>query len=132
MVDLMPTLLGYLGIEYPTDLDGSDRRDWIADPRRQPLDAYAEAIAYGPDRIALMSGSQKLISDRFGTPRALYDLALDPLELQDLLSSFDADSLRTQLIEFEQSLADRAPAQTPLGELNEEMIDALRALGYVQ
>ncbi len=44
----------------------------------------AEAIAYGPDLVALRQGPWKLIAARDGRPLALFDLAADPREQRDL------------------------------------------------
>ena len=43
----------------------------------------AEALAFGPDLVALRRGRWKLIAHRDGRPLGLYDLAEDPVEARD-------------------------------------------------
>ena len=79
-VDLMPTLLGRLGLEIPAGLDGVDLLG--SGPSRE---AYAETLypasfGWSPLRSFRM-GSLKLVD----APRPeLYDLAADPREADDI------------------------------------------------
>jgi arylsulfatase A-like enzyme len=47
----------------------------------------AEAIAYGPDLVALRQGRWKLIAARDGRPLALFDVGADPGEQHDLAAA---------------------------------------------
>lgn len=52
-----------------------------------PRLVLAEAIAYGPDLVALRRGSWKLIAHRDGRPLALFDLREEPREMRDLAAA---------------------------------------------
>ena len=74
--------------------------------------------------------------ERDGRPVALielFDLSLDPAELHDL--SREADGLGRQLnealVDWSDELERSAPRPEPY-ELDPDMLDALRALGYLK
>jgi len=97
LCDLAPTLADWLGagsFDPAATAPGrraGDLRDALtgrslADVREKaPRLLLAEALAYGPDVVALRRDSFKLIAHRDGRPLALYDLAADPGERTDLL-----------------------------------------------
>jgi arylsulfatase A-like enzyme/Tfp pilus assembly protein PilF len=121
--DVVPTLLGRLGLGPPEALDGIDLfRERAAASYAESL--YPATFGWSPLR-SLRQGGLKLIE----APRPeLYDLASDASEAKDLAQARpgDVERLRTAL----QSLrrGERASARTPAdGESGER----LRALGYV-
>jgi arylsulfatase A-like enzyme len=95
LLDLSPTLLEWLGLPPLSDLEraasaagewgaslvGKSVADGSAEPARLIL---SEAIAYGPDLVALRQDNLKLIAHRDGRVLALFDLAADPGETRDL------------------------------------------------
>lgn len=93
LLDLAPTLLDWLGLptlpaqrglpdELAPLLTGrSLARTAGADPDRVIL---SEALAYGPDLVAVRRGRWKLVAQRDGRPLALFDLESDGRELQDV------------------------------------------------
>jgi arylsulfatase A-like enzyme len=106
LCDLAPTLADWLGVPPlplpPAPVDGlvgrSQADRWRAGGEARPSASggtagsgertvdrtlLAEAIAFGPDLVALRRGGWKLIAGRDGTPLGLYDLAADPGELED-------------------------------------------------
>lgn len=136
LTELAPTLLGLLRVPVPAGMDGEDRTEWIRDRQRAPLPMAAEAIAYGPDWISWIDGRHKLMTDRFGTPKAFYDLQDDPYELTNLVASVDSSAVAQELLQTlsawnDDVLSNAPPARAP-GELSEEMREGLRSLGYVQ
>lgn len=135
LVDLMPTLLGYLQAPAPDGMDGVDRRSWIADDTRESLPWAAESIAYGPERKVWSTGGLKLHTDALGTPLGLFDLRVDARERFDLLDSADTatvDSLRTELLRWNEEALATAPPPVDPGLLTDEMREGLRSLGYVE
>jgi arylsulfatase A-like enzyme len=120
-LDLVPTLLGMLGVEPPPDLDGRDlRRDW---PGRQVFSAWKQ-------HSAVRSGDWKLLGDwkrlHAQRPTALYRIADDPLETRNRLGEGlpEETELTAALREF-------LDARAELVDQNERIYGRLRALGYV-
>ena len=131
--ELMPTLLGWLDLPSPAGMDGIDRRAWIANPSRLPIPMAAEAIAYGPDRIAWIAQERKIIADRQGEPQLVFDLRADPSEQINLLGRVPwQDELLLRLIQWNDQVLAEAPPPTYQGELDEQMRQGLRNLGYVE
>jgi arylsulfatase A-like enzyme len=136
LVDLMPTVLGLLRVEAPTELDGQDRRSWIKARQRAPLPMLAEGLAYGPDRVGYCDGRYKLIADRSGHALRLFDLVQDPLELNNAVALIDslpwATAMRDSLVRWSGRLLMDAPADVATDELSDEMREGLKSLGYVK
>ncbi|MCP4572973.1 MAG: sulfatase-like hydrolase/transferase [bacterium] len=119
LCDLAPTLAGWLGAgEFaPTDSAAGRRagamKDALtgrslaggADQDSEQRLLLAEALAYGPDVVALRRGAAKLIAHRDGRPLALYDLVVDPEEKNDLLPEKPAvlDELLADLAAWRES-----------------------------
>jgi arylsulfatase A-like enzyme len=90
LVDVVPTVLGRLGLPTPPGIDGVD----LLQPVDAPRALYAEAdvtfppeapglVPVGPHR-AIRAGRFKLRLDLDTGRRVLHDLATDPLERQDV------------------------------------------------
>ena len=148
LLDLSPTLLEWLGLpplprpalpaglagELAAALTGASLaaagRAGVA-PERLRL---AEAIAYGPDLVALRRGSWKLIAARDGRPLALFDLASDPGEQHDVASGQPAvlAALCAQAEAWRASGlgAQDADAGDAWGDLDDTVRERLRDLGY--
>jgi len=121
--DLMPTLLGRLGLKPTQPLDGVDLFE------KRVSVAYAESVypatfGWSPLR-SMRQGSLKLID----APRPeLYDLASDPGEVSDLSLQRPEDTkrLRAALQAFRRDAREAAHAA-----VDGESAERLRALGYV-
>lgn len=128
--DLLPTTLGLLGIEPPTDLDGLDLAPLLRGETMDHPGAYIESytaltrFGYHPE-LAWTDGHHKLMDTP--TPR-LFDLAEDPGEQANLLPEQGAvaqvlrgplEAVRAQTVQSEVM----APAP--------EIADQLAALGYL-
>jgi len=98
LCDLAPTLAHWLGVD-PLPLDGTapdaaaigtglplygKSQAEPADAGAEPRLILAEALAYGPDLVALRRDNLKLVAHRDGRPLGLYDLQADPGEKVDL------------------------------------------------
>lgn len=122
--DLVPTLLGRLGLPAPEGLDGQDLLAGGA-----PREAYAEtfypaSFGWAPLR-ALRLGAMKYVD----APRPeLYDLAADPEEMRELASSRSADveRLRAALAALRRGERSTVPRTS-----DPAVAERLRALGYV-
>ena len=143
-VDLAPTVLEAVGIAIPeADLDGVDL---AAD--HPPLEAYSEtgrallktAFETGRRHVkglegrlrSLIYGGMKVIY----VPRSrgrfsfeLYDLEEDPLELDDLSETVEAEELKRRLLRWVNQ--DRDNWSKPEDELSEQEARRLRQLGYL-
>lgn len=130
LVDLAPTLLGWLGVEAERELDGEDLGAQLAgtlatDPER-PL--FSSSVAFGPEREAVVRGGQKRISDGGSGAGALhFSLETDPLEREPL--NPDADRHLASLLSTyreRRAQAEEAIVPTP------EQLEQLQALGYLE
>jgi arylsulfatase A-like enzyme len=117
LCDLAPTLRDWLtprnereqreiaAIPDPdTDVPGLHGRSLAGDVAsasdEAPRVILAEAIAYGPDLVAIRNGEWKFIAHRDGRPLALFNLQSDPGETEDV-----ADDHGDLVLEFQELLA---------------------------
>jgi arylsulfatase A-like enzyme len=121
LLDLAPTLADWLGVgpfHLPaTACAGLTGRTLAAtgaldDPQRVLL---AEAIAYGPDLVAVRRGQWKLQAHRAGRALGLHDLARDPRERDD-----QHTALPQQRQELQDVLARWRAAVPPAGERDQD------------
>ncbi|MEO1083886.1 MAG: sulfatase, partial [Acidobacteriota bacterium] len=126
-VDLLPTLLDYLSLPTPPDLDGES----LFAPPRQPTGSagFADLDLDGRRATTWMEWPHKLIC-RIGSPCVLYDLEKDPGEQVDL-----APQLPVTAAYLEKKLRDQQARAGALdGEeavLDPELEKQLEALGYI-
>jgi arylsulfatase A-like enzyme len=151
-LDIAPTLLSVLGLEIPPNYSGiplqeaatlEDRYVLIQHPFYQPVRARnrprrqavirsvagdpLSEILVGEERVGIVGQSWKLVRSRGVS--ALYDRASG--ERVDLAA--DDDSLRNEL----DAILDRELEARPLRitdptEINDQLLETLRALGYVE
>ena len=133
-VDLLPTLLGYLGIEAPP----TDGRDLLAPRRRgdDPLDVYTHLDVDGHRAASVIRGHFKLVlpqSPSQGTEPMLFDLEADPAEQEDLAADRPEVVERMLGLLAQRNLAGEIEAAEEIedDQLDEDVRRRLRALGYV-
>jgi len=151
-VDLMPTLLGLLGVEAPSGLPG---RDLFAPPspraREEPGPVFIERDRPPPWRQqGVIMGAHKLFVveeiDSASIPPAsrgtevpvgnvragiyLYDLTADPGERKNLFAESDARAMELLGLVAEH-FATRRFQETAV-ELDPELMQKLRSLGYLR
>ena len=133
-VDVLPTLLGHLGIEAPP----TDGRDLLAARRRgdDPPDVYTHLDVDGHRAASVIRGRYKLVlpqSPSQGTEPMLFDLEADPAEQEDLAADRPEVVERMLGLLADQNLAGEIVSAQEIedDQLDEDVRRRLRALGYV-
>lgn len=133
-VDLLPTLLAYLGIETPA----TDGRDQLSEPKRgdDPPDVYAHLDVDTHRSSAVIRGHYKLVlpqSRSQGSEPMLFDLEADPDERENLAPTRPEIVMRmTELLAGRGLAGEVAPAvELEDDQIDEDLRRRLRALGYV-
>lgn len=135
IVDIAPTILATAGVAPQMAISGIDlSRYW-----EKPTRAYEDRVLYSQSAPALVKdvirmarrGSFKLITNLETGRRELYDLVTDPAEQRDLSEA------RPEVAEELSDLMNQFFVQHDEGkattlELDPEMIERLRQLGYVK
>lgn len=130
-LDIVPTLLDYLGIDAtPFGLEGRSLRAAIdGDPAAAEVPAYAAQSALR----AVVRGQDKLVYDLEHDEARLFDLGADPGEQHDL-----APERPAELRALEEHLLERVAATEGEGDTkraaktSREVQERLRALGYLE
>jgi arylsulfatase A-like enzyme len=134
-VDLMPTLLELAGAAVPAGVQGSSLVPLLTGrPAPGPQAAFSESPFFGRSRAVALGDHHLLLNTKTGATE-LYDVRNDPLEQVDIAAS------KPPVLEIMAGLLrtweDRVAASTVEGTgepapLDEETLEQLRALGYVQ
>jgi arylsulfatase A-like enzyme/Tfp pilus assembly protein PilF len=135
VVDVMPTILGVLGIAVPGDLQGKSllplMKGGAADARRAVyMESLLARLACGWGELrGIRVGGEKLI---WGPKPRLYRVADDPGEVYDLAAREPATVARLEK-DLRGALAtwSRAPSAASLSARDAEALQRLAALGYV-
>jgi len=140
-IDIYPTVLALLGSRIPAELQGKSLFDPIegdADPHRP---VFSEARVPRNKRpagrgqiVAVRADGWKLIYNRTTRRAELYHLAQDPAERNDLIAREPdkARELARLLRSFDQDNARRSRWRKGQEGVPEDVVEALRSLGYVQ
>jgi arylsulfatase A-like enzyme len=131
-LDIVPTVLGALGLPVPPEVDGMDLLGPAPDPRRPRILFHRTSAPKGA-AYAVRAGRFKAIARPAQARQELYDLERDPGETEDL--AFARPDLFAGLgLLLAQHLARSGAEALPTGEaveLTGEAREALEALGYV-
>lgn len=147
--DVMPTMLAYLGIDSDIAFDG---RSLLDDGRRERLTGESSHCknekplqcaphGYGGKRLAVRDDARAVhrIPTEDGVVIEVYDRTRDPLELEPLAP----DSALAAVLPPEEAVLsamlarrialtpDETPAEAPKTRKEQEELEALQALGYV-
>lgn len=156
IVDILPTLLSYLGLRCDSDrLDGKDLMPLIRGRRQAGERTVVATMSSGryyeffPARVALISGPSKLIFNEPFTPPGLeafaefspppqpeqfefFDLAVDPGETTNIAARRPEQMKKwLPLLKEIRAQISRASAGTRGRRLDEESRKQLEALGYL-
>jgi arylsulfatase A-like enzyme len=134
-VDLMPTLLELAGAPLPAGVQGSSLVPFLTGrPAAGPHAAFSESPFFGRSRAVAFGSHHLLLNTKTGATE-LYDVRNDPLEQDDIAASkppvleIMAGLLHSWQEEVASSTVDRSGEPAPL---DEETLEQLRQLGYVQ
>ena len=101
-LDIMPTILDMLKIDYPTDLDGISLapsiKGQVAPPDKPVFCQYSGNPTVGDIRRAVVQGKYKYIYDPSDTAE-LYHLEKDPLEMDNLAGTKEHEGVQADLHE---------------------------------
>lgn len=139
--DLYPTVLDLLDAEVPPELQGRSLFEAVegrADPGRP---VFGEALvsrghrprSFGPF-VAVRAGGWKLIYNRRSRSGELYHLKEDPAEARNLVDREPerARDLLRLIAEHDRENAQRSHRAAGQEPLPEDVLEGLRALGYVR
>jgi len=130
-IDVMPTLIALVGIEPPTGIEGKSLLPLVEGKSESPRECISEATLHGPREIkALTLGSERLTLAGV-PPGALFDLAADPRETEDLRAgrTARAKAMEDRLLRRHEILTESAVRASHL-QLSEEDKKRLRDTGY--
>jgi arylsulfatase A-like enzyme len=131
-IDLMPTLLELSGAPQPPGIQGRSLLPLILGEGEPPYIAYGESVFFGGQRSVAMGGYHMILSEA-GDGVELFNYLDDPLEHTDL-SAQEPDHievLRRKLADWEELVA-RAALGRETAPMDEDTLEQLRSLGYVQ
>jgi arylsulfatase A-like enzyme len=148
-IDILPTILDYLEVSIPSQVESQSLRPWIEKSRRHALPIFAEATTYRPEREAIRANGFKYIRRlSYGalpvtiggvlTPaEELYDLESDPGETVNRVGS--QPERAAELRALMQRLKPHKNRNRSIGrqdfavevQRDRELQQALKALGYL-
>jgi arylsulfatase A-like enzyme len=135
VVDLMPTILELTGHPIPAGVQGSSVVPILEGAGQPPYVAFGESPQDGGQRFVAFGGLG-MISGIGGEAAELYDLNLDPLELENLAGT-EADRLGVMIRHIEAwekmvAVASLDPELRAEEDLDEDTLKQLKSLGYIQ
>jgi arylsulfatase len=135
LIDLMPTLLELADAEVPTRVQGRSLLPLIGGTGKPPYVAMSETTALGGQRAIALGGYRLLFSPE-NEAAMFFNLAADPLELEDISATEGerVEVMRRHLGDWGKMVAVSSldPELRTEEELDEETLERLRSLGYIQ
>jgi len=139
LIDVMPTVFDWLGIEQPESFIGESLTPLVMGEEGEHRGAYCESTLYGKDRIAWRGPRYKYILELFKNVEPveeLYDWHNDPGESEDLSLALpeQAEKMRGELIRFYMDITRRADTMSrpsPV-DLSPQRVEMLKSLGYIR
>ena len=137
LIDVMPTVLGLLGVPAPPTLQGQSLTPFLRSEFAGTLDLGGAVSEYSNGRVfeSLREGQMAYIVD--GSEERLFDLRRDPGEREDVLGAHPADAaaMRQTLERWRRNCRALALVLGPRGDTiapSDETARRLRALGYLE
>ena len=136
-IDVLPTLLDYLGVEATPQLAGqmagiSVRPFLEPGVQRTGLVAYSESqFRKNVHLVSERSESRKVVADLRTGSLLIFDLANDPQEYDDLATEAEKRRELERLRSWEESFEPAQSEAVPSGAVPAEVLERLRAAGYL-
>jgi arylsulfatase A-like enzyme len=131
LVDIQPTILEAIGLAAAAEAEGRSFQGLITGQQDLPsAQLAAQWNVSGPQRQTLIEWPHKLVLNLGTGESLLFDLARDPRE-QSPLGASEAETARRLKRDLRSKLSRREPPAESAAVLNQEEIERLRALGYV-
>ena len=133
VIDLGPTLIELQGEESPVEFQGRSLVSLIEGSGTPPYVAFGEDA--GEEEYFAALGGYRLVQRGAEAPSELYDLATDPAEMTDLAAS---DENRVTVLEDHLGAWKKMVSAASLDperrteELDDEALEQLKSLGYIQ
>jgi arylsulfatase A-like enzyme len=140
LVDLVPTLLEYIGLPPPPNCDGSSllplifrwRLPFYKGNKYKALShrsILSESTSRGNLRISLIEAPYKFIYS-YKEHDVLFNLKEDPLERKNLIC--EKPELASQMLDkILYIMEDYSPSTVKVSKLKKEYLEALKSLGYI-
>ncbi len=130
--DIMPTVLGLLGIAAPPSLDGESLEPFLTGIEATPRTVFGETdyplrFGWAPLRSVRKEGFEFIEAPK----PELYDLHADPGELRNQYEPWDGTVQKLRRVLAELSAKSPAAGKTSPGAVSVSTIDELHALGYL-
>ena len=132
-IDLMPTVLAWLGVDYRGQLDGRDLTPLLEGHRGEPREIYTEQLEYFPVRAIRTDDWLLVQRSRAGVPLSEGQLHLYARNRGEggRLHTTDNPQVEQHLLRSLKSLAKSSTARDSREiEIAPEVLERLRALGY--
>src|SRR5947199_7760533 len=130
--DIMPTILGLLGVAAAASLDGDSLEPFLNGVEAAPRTVFGETeyplrFGWAPLRSIRKEGFKFIEAPK----RELYDLRADPGELRNHYEPWDGTVQKLRRVLAELSAKSPAPGKSSPGAVSLSTIDELHALGYL-
>jgi len=130
--DIMPTILGLLGVAAPASLDGDSLEPFLNGIVAAPRTVFGETeyplrFGWAPLRSIRKEGFKFIEAPK----PELYDLRADPGELRNHYEPWDGTVQKLRRVLAELSAKSPAPGKSSPGAVSLSTIDELHALGYL-
>ena len=135
LIDVMPTLLDLSGTGTPAGVQGASLIPIMDGTGRPPYIAFSESPHLGEQRAVAMGGMRMVTSTEAGAV-ALFDLGADPAEYTNIAESAPdrVEVLQRHLEAWSKmvSVSSLDPERRTEEELDDETLEQLKSLGYIQ
>jgi len=130
--DVMPSILGVLGVPAPASLDGESLGPFLAGTEAAFRTVFGETeyplrFGWAPLRSVRKEGLKFIEAPK----PELYDLRADPGELRNTYAPWDGAVQKLRKLLAEPSAKSPAPTKTSSAAVSAGTIDELHALGYL-
>jgi arylsulfatase A-like enzyme len=134
LIDLMPTLASLTGLEVPAGSQGRDFSSLLEGGTPDETFSFSTSVKHRDGVHSVRSNRHKLIFDRNSDSWSLFDILDDPGEYRDIAEQNKplTDRLRAELRDHLEQLGAQESMEPVLSPIPTELLDRLRALGYLE